>query len=309
MWKKCLSLFGLGLIALLIVGCKSNEQESTTKNETKIVQTEMGEVEVPTNPKNVLVNWYVHDVVSLGVKPVGYAGWAHESMPMYDNMKDIPVVEKWEKEELLSYEPDVIITYDKEDFDKFAKVAPVVVIPESKTPEERLTFLGEVLGKENQAKELITTFEEKLDAAKETFNQEAFKGKTFSIFEDWGSGSFGVGYETASRGGTLIYEKLGLTYPDKLKELIESSGETRNGLSYEVAADYFGDYIIWFLQPDVKESEFQKTKIWPTIPAVKENRVLIVPGDLNGLFYYSDVSSLTGQLDYFSENFDTLISK
>ena len=43
--------------------------------------------------------------------------------------------------------------------------------------------------------------------------------------------------------------------------------------AYEVAADYFGDYIIWFLQPGFKESEFQKTKIWETIPAVKENRV------------------------------------
>ena len=309
MWKKYLSLFGLGIIALLVVGCKAQTEDSSKEKDVKVIETEMGKVEVPTNPKNVLVNWYVHDVVSLGVNPVGYAGWAHESMPMFKEMKDIPVVEKWEKEELLSYEPDLIITYDKEDFDKFSKIAPVVVVSESKTPEERLTFLGEVLGKEDKAKELIQTFEDKLEVAKATFEKEEFKAKTFSIFEDWGSGSFGVGYETASRGGTLLYEKIGLTYPDKLKDLIESSGESRKGLSYEVAADYFGDYIIWFLQPDVKESEFQKTKIWPTIPAVKEDRVLIVPGDLNGLFYYSDVSSLTGQLEYFTEHFDSLIKK
>ncbi|MBO0428535.1 ABC transporter substrate-binding protein [Vagococcus fluvialis] len=309
MWKKFLSLFGLGLIAFLIVGCKSQTQETNKESEAKVIKTEMGDVEVPTNPEKVLVNWYVQDVVSLDVIPVGFAGWAQEAMPLYNKMKDIPVVEKWEKEELLSYEPDLIITYDKEDFEKFSKIAPVVVIPESKTPEERLLFLGDVLGKEDQAKELVKTFEDKLEAAKTTFDKEEFKGKTFSIFEDWGSGSFGVGYETESRGGTLLYNKLGLTYPEKLKELIETSGEARKGLSYEVAADYFGDYVIWFLQPEVKESEFQKTKIWPTIPAVKDGKILIVPGELNGLFYYSDVASLIGQLDYFTENFDSLIKK
>lgn len=67
--------------------------------------------------------------------------------------------------------------------------------------------------------------------------------------------------------------------------------------------------VITFLQPEVKESEFQKTKIWPTIPAVKDGKILIVPGELNGLFYYSDVASLIGQLDYFTEYFDSLIKK
>lgn len=307
MWKKFLSLLSLGLLAILIVGCKSTGSESADNKETKVIQTEMGEVEIPTNPKKVLVNWYVHDVASLGVEPVGYSGWAQEAMPMYDKIKDVPAIEKWEKEELLSYEPDLIITYDKEDFDKFSKIAPVVVITESKSPEERLTLLGEVLGKEKEAQTLVDQFEEKLAEAKETFAKDEFKGKTFSIFEDWGSASYGVYYETGSRGGTLLYDYIGLTYPDKLKELIEKSKQTREGLSYEVAADYFGDYIIWFLQPDVKESEFQQTKIWPTIPAVKEGRILTVPGELNGLFYYSDVSSLIGQLDYFTEIFDSLI--
>ncbi len=307
MWKKFLSVLSLGLLALLVVGCTSGKEETKDKATTKIIDTEMGKVEVPTKPKNVLVNWYIHDVASLGVTPVGYAGWAQEAMPMYKEIKGIPAIEKWEKEELLSYEPDLIITYDKDDFKKFSKIAPVVVITEKKTPEERLEILGEVLGKEKEAKKLLSTFDEKLTKAKVNFAKDEFKGKTFSIFEDWGSASYGVFYETASRGGTLLYDHIGLTYPEKLKELIEKTGETREGLSYEVAADYFGDYVIWFLQPGKEDSEFEKTKIWPTIPAVKEGRILTVPGDLNGMFYYSDVLSLTHQLDYFVENFDKLI--
>lgn len=308
MWKKVLSLLSLSLVMIFLVSCKGSE-EGAKEATTKTVETEMGKVEIPTKPKKVLVNWYIHDVVSLGVTPVGYLGWAQEAMPMYKEMKEIPVIEKWEKEELLSYEPDLIITYDKEDYKKFSKIAPVVVISEKKTPEERLKILGEVLGKEQEADKLVTDFNKKLETSKESFKKEAFKDKTFSIFEDWGSGSYGVYYETGSRGGTLLYDYIGLTYPDKLKELVEKTNQTREGLSYEVAADYFGDYVIWFLQPGFKESEFQKTKIWSTIPAVKEDRVLIVPGEMNGLFYYSDVLSMIQQLDYFTNQFDKLIQK
>lgn len=308
MWKKLISLLGLSLVAVLLVSCQSGSQTEQEKT-TKVVETEMGKVEVPTKPKKVLVNWYVHDVVSLGVTPVGYQGWAQEAMPKYKEMKEIPAIEKWEKEELLSYEPDLIISYDKEDFKKFSKIAPVIVISEKMTSEERLKFLGEILGKEKEAEEIIKEFNQKLAKSKESFAKEEFKGKTFSIFEDWGSGSYGIYYETGSRGGKLLYDYIGLTYPDKLKELIEKSSQKREALSYEVAADYFGDYVIWFLQPGFKESEFQKTKIWETTSAVKENHVLVVPGDLNGLFFYSDVLSMSHQLDYFTSNFDKLVQK
>lgn len=308
MWKKFISLLGLSLVAILLVSCQSGSQTEQEKT-TKVVETEMGKVEVPTKPKKILVNWYVHDVVSLGVTPVGYQGWAQEAMPKYKEMKEIPAIEKWEKEELLSYEPDLIISYDKEDFKKFSKIAPVIVISEKMTSEERLKFLGEILGKEKEAEEIIKEFNQKLAKSKESFAKEEFKGKTFSIFEDWGSGSYGIYYETGSRGGKLLYDYIGLTYPDKLKELIEKSSQKREALSYEVAADYFGDYVIWFLQPGFKESEFQKTKIWETTSAVKENHVLVVPGDLNGLFFYSDVLSMSHQLDYFTSNFDKLVQK
>lgn len=308
MWKKFISLLGLSLVAVLLVSCQSGSQTEQEKT-TKVVETEMGKVEVPTKPKKVLVNWYVHDVVSLGVTPVGYQGWAQEAMPKYKEMKEIPAIEKWEKEELLSYEPDLIISYDKEDFKKFSKIAPVIVISEKMTSEERLKFLGEILGKEKEAEEIIKEFNQKLAKSKESFAKEEFKGKTFSIFEDWGSGSYGIYYETGSRGGKLLYDYIGLTYPDKLKELIEKTSQKREALSYEVAADYFGDYVIWFLQPGFKESEFQKTKIWETTSAVKENHVLVVPGDLNGLFFYSDVLSMSHQLDYFTSNFDKLVQK
>lgn len=301
--KKLVGLLSVIGLSVLLVACSSQSGSSTTtKKETKMVKTEMGEIEIPVNPQRVLVNWYVGDLLALDITPVGYAGWAQETMTFYDTLKDIPAIEKWEKEELLSYEPDLIITYDKADFDKFAKVAPVLVIPEDEmTPIERVEFLGEALGKEEAAKKAVTNFETSLAQAKDLFAKPEYQDKTFSVFQDWGSDSYGVYFETGSRGGTILYDYLNLKKPAKLEELIESSGEGRGALSYEVAADYFGDYVMWFLQED-KPSEFAETAIWKSIPAVKADHVTSIPGEYTGLFFYSDVLSLTGQLDYFVKN-------
>lgn len=286
----------------------SSPQQSESKQDYHTVNTVMGDVEIPINPQRVVVNWYIGDVIASGLNVVGYYCWAQQSMPFYDEMIKTTKIEKWEPEEVLSLEPDLIITYSKDDFEKFSKVAPVLVIEESMSDTERVRFIGEVTGNSDTANKNIEIFETKLADAKEVFNKDAFDGKTFSIMEDWGSSGewSGIGYETGSRGGKLIYTYLELEYPSKLAELIQSSGEGRGTISYETAHEYFGDYILWCRQ-EGKESEYAQTEIWKSIPAVAENRVLEIPGEYQGLFYYSDVLSLSAQLDYIIEALNLLV--
>lgn len=277
----------------------NSDATAAEQSATRTVQTVKGEIEVPTNPQRVVVNWYAGDVFALDLNIVGYYCWAQETMPFYDKMMDSTKIENWEREDVMALDPDLIVTYDEADFDKFNSIAPVLVVPEGDiTSLERVKILGEATGREDLANDAVATFEAKLAEAKEKFKGEAFEGKTFSILEDWGpSGDWsGIGYETDSRGGTLVYHHLGLGIPQKLQELIDS-GQGRGTLSYEVAHEYFGDYILWFRKEGV-ESEYQKTEIWKSIPAVIENHVVEIPGNYQGLFYYSDVLSLTAQLDY-----------
>jgi iron complex transport system substrate-binding protein len=273
---------------------------------TRKVKTAMGEVEVPTNPQRVIVNWYVGDVFTLGIKPVAINAWSQKTMPFFDKFDGIPKIEKWEAEEILKYDPDLIITYDAKDFEKLSKLAPVIVVPEGdvKTT-DRLAFLGEATGRTTQAKEAIATFEKKLAEAKEKLSSGVFKDKNFSILQDWGRSTYGVMYETGSRGGTLLYEYLGLSKPAKLEQLVKDSGKGRDSLSYEVASQYFGDYVLWFLKEGY-DSEYAKTEIWNSIPAVKNGNIIEIPADYSGLFYYSDVASMTGQLDFIV---DKLLAK
>lgn len=275
----------------------TDKQENGESSATRKVTTVTGEIEIPANPQRIVVNWYIGDVFTLGFEPAGIYAWAQETMPFYDKFGDIPIIEKWDAESIMSLDPDLIVTYDPLDADKFSKIAPVLVVPETTvSPVERLQFLGEATGREAEAKAAIKQFEDKLAEAQAELNADIFKDKTFSIFQDWGADSYGVFYETGSRGGTLLYEHLHLKKPQKLEELVKDSGNGRGSLSYEVAAQYFGDYVIWFLMED-KVSEFAQTEIWKSIPAVAAGNIIEIPGEYTGLFFYSDVVSMTAQME------------
>ncbi|MBU5425076.1 ABC transporter substrate-binding protein [Tissierella pigra] len=307
----CLAIFST---LIFVVGCSNTNNESPAssknleENTTRVVNTVMGDIEVPANPERVVVNWYIGDAFALGLNVVGHYAWDQETMPFYDKFASSTKIESWEREDVMTLEPDLIITYSEDDFEKFNKIAPVLVIPESGISSiKRVKIIGEATGKSAEAEAAVKKFETKLEDAKKTFNSGDFEGKTFSIMEDWGpSGDWsGVYYETGSRGGTLVYEYLGLKYPDKLAALIQKTGEGRGHLSYEVAHEYFGDYILWCRQ-EGKESEYAKTDIWKSIPAVAEGRLVEIPGKYQGLFFYSDVMSLTAQLDYMVDALNSL---
>ncbi|WP_312502499.1 ABC transporter substrate-binding protein [Lacrimispora sp.] len=299
--KKIGSIFCFMFAFLFaLTGCSRVSRVNSEALDTHTINTVMGDIEVPKEPQRVVVNWYIGDVLSLDLNVVGYYAWEQETMPFYDKFSSDTKLESWAAEDIMAAEPDLIITYQTEDFEKFGKIAPVMVIPEeSVSSVDRLRIIGEATGKAKEAEALIAVFEEKLAAAKEELQSKKYQGKTFSIMEDWGpSGDWnGVAYETGSRGGTLVYNYLDLKKPEKLEKLIEESSNNRGTLSYEVAHEYFGDYILWF-QQEGKESEYAKTDIWKSIPAVAEGRIAEIPGKYQGLFYYSDLASLTAQLDY-----------
>lgn len=300
MKKRGMLLCSMLLLCLAMVGCGNASSSNNEETNTHTIDTVMGEIEVPKKPERVVVNWYIGDAFSLDLNVVGYFAWEQETMPFYDKFSTSIKLKNWAAEDIMAVEPDLIITYAPEDYEKFNKIAPVLVIPEGDVNSaQRLRLIGAATGKEVESEVLITTFDEKLAVVKAELHNEKYAGKTFSILEDWGpSGEWsGVAYETGSRGGTLVYDYLELKMPEKLEQLIAKSGEGRGSLSYEVAHEYFGDYILWF-QQEGKESEYAKSDIWKSIPAVAEGRVAEIPGKNLGLFFYDDITSLTAQLDY-----------
>lgn len=73
------------------------------------------------------------------------------------------------------------------------------------------------------------------------YTEDAF----ISINQDWGSSGAwaGIAFEAESRGETLIYRYLGMQIPEKSQALFDKSGDSYALLSYEVAHEYFRDYM------------------------------------------------------------------
>lgn len=306
--------FGVLMSLILMAGCSSESDQDTLSNAqdgTRTVETPMGEIEVPMNPQRIVVNWYIGDMYTLDLNVVGYNAWAHETMPFYEEMINTTSIENWEQEDVMALEPDLIITYSEDDYTTFNSIAPVlVVLEDGKTPEERLRIIAEATGRQEEAEEAISEFESTIADLKTKVEQSDLADKTFSVNQDWGSASYGVYYETGSRGGSLIYNYLGLSMPENLVNLIDESGEGRGGLSYEVAADYYGDYIVWF-RPDNGEegpSEYEQLPIWDSLEQVQDGHVMTISGDMMGLFYYDDMLSMIGQVNYLADKFDEVMN-
>ncbi|WP_263560305.1 hypothetical protein [Paenibacillus polymyxa] len=52
----------------------SAKEEAISESGTRTVSTIKGDVKVPANPQRVVVNWYIGDVFTLGIKPAAVFG-------------------------------------------------------------------------------------------------------------------------------------------------------------------------------------------------------------------------------------------
>lgn len=283
-------------LSIIISGCSKapaanvvTEASNDLKNSGRIINTSQGDVEVPAEPKRVIATYGMGDLLALGVKPVATnnaKGTAYEK-----EVADLPVWDKFESEEIMSYEPDLIFVVNQEQYDQVSKIAPTIMIPFTELSlEERVTYLGEVLNKEEEAKKALSEFKEKIGKAKETMKESGLDTLTYSIFDTSSDGRIFVYGDKWGRGGDLIYSQLNLKAPDVIQKDIIGKDQYRE-LSMESVKEYAGDYII--LSGEL--GFLSDNPVWNSIPAVKEGHVIRIDHDL---FYDIDLYSSNVQLDF-----------
>ncbi|WP_051464626.1 MULTISPECIES: ABC transporter substrate-binding protein [Clostridia] len=283
-------------LTLIISGCSKapaanavTEASNDLKTSGRIVNTSQGDVEVPAEPKRVIATYGMGDLLALGVKPVATynaRGTAYEK-----EVADLPVWDKFESEEIMSYDPDLIFVVNQEQYDKVSKIAPTIMIPFTELSlEERVTYLGEVLNKEEEAKKALSEFKEKIGKAKETMKESGLDTMTYSIFDTSSDGRIFVYGDKWGRGGDLIYSQLKLKAPDVIQKDIIGKDQYRE-LSIESVKEYAGDYII--LSGEL--GFLSDNPVWNSIPAVKAGHVIRIDHDL---FYDIDLYSSNVQLDF-----------
>lgn len=277
-----------------------NSQVSKTGG-TKIVKTIRGDVEIPKTPQKVVVmNYAFGDILALGVTPAAVNDyWAIAGSAVEDLLKDIPRVS--EPEEILSIEPDLIITaYEKdEDYEKLSKIAPTISFGNAKdttkhTLEERLTFLSEVLGVESTKKDrVIAEYNEYVSGAKKALMDAGFGDKTFTFITN-SMDNPGIVVSTY-KGAYALYDVLGMQRSKKGQEIYES-GEWYVDLSLEVLPEYCEDYLV--IYGDGITNALSGNGVYENLNAVKNDRVILMNEYLST---FNDVISVKKQVEFFTQ--------
>ncbi|RXZ82957.1 ABC transporter substrate-binding protein [Paenibacillaceae bacterium] len=238
------------------------------------------EVIVPANPQRILAGYLEDHLLTLGVKPIGQ--WSVKDSPMkylQGELEGIPnIPHDLPYEVAVGFEPDLILIGDEslltnDKYESYAKIAPTYALGNEINSDWRKALLqiGEVLDKKEVAEQALSAYNEQAEAAKaqlkatsETAPSAAaiwLVAKTFWIVSDDES------------SGAVLYEDLGLTVPEIVKQISQGDGGIWKSISMEKLAELDADHIFLVNSDTATGAEALNDPIWKTIKAVKNGNV------------------------------------
>ena len=292
------------LLILFLGACNSDTKDSKaseTKEESTTItyESETGPVEVPADPKRVVVlSTYAGNVAALDVNLIGVDSWS-KSNPGYDSyLADVEEVSEENLEKIIELDPDLIIgSSTTQNLDKIKEIAPTVTFTYGKV--DYLTQhleIGKLLNKEKEAQAWIDDFKERSTVAGEEIKAVIGADATVSVIENFDKQLYVFG-DNWGRGTEVIYQAMGLNMPEKVKEMALEAGYY--ALSLEVLPEYAGDYVIFSKVAD-QDNSFQETDVFKNIPAVQNGQLFEANAEE---FYFNDPISLDYQLEFFKDSF------
>ncbi|RLL46586.1 ferrichrome ABC transporter substrate-binding protein [Oceanobacillus piezotolerans] len=284
-------LFSL-LIALLLVlsacGNDNASQDSGTKEENPAeksevtLDSEMGEVTIPADAERIIAPFHEDALLALGVTPV--AKWAiGETLQNHleDQLSNVPKIE-WTMplEQVLSYEPDLIILENNLDsyegtYEEYNKIAPTYIMTEETTGDWRkqIETFGKLLGKEQEAEQAITGYEEKIDEASAQLD-EAIGDETVAAI--WVIGGQFFLFEKDRHSAEVLYSELGVNYPSLVEDLGEAQA-TWDPISLEKLSELDADHVFLLAAEGEEGLEtLENSDVWQSIPAEQNGNVYVL---------------------------------
>lgn len=299
--KKTL-LISLALVAtIFLVAC--GHTKTTTQNDLSAMPKIDGFTyhgDIPKNPKKV-VNFaysYTGYLLELGVNVSSYSLDNEINSPAFgDKLKGAKKLTSEDTEAIAAENPDLIVVFSTDkNIKQLKQIAPVLVIEYGKRDYlQMLTDLGQVFDKEKEAKDWLDSWKTQVAQAKKELEPYLSASTTFTVMDFYDKNIYLYG-DNWGRGGELIYDALGYSAPQKVKDDVFKPGFF--GVSQEVIGDYIGDYALLNVSETTKNaaSSLKESDVWQNIPAVQNKHVLEVD---ESLFYFSDPMSLEKQLPAF----------
>lgn len=281
---------------LLVVGC-SNKKEEVIETGTKTVVDMAGRsVEIPANVEKVYATGTLGTIMLHTLSPEKIAGLNSEMSEMElkylgEANKDTPVLGSWKGtqyngniEELLMVKPDVIINMgdvseayisDSEEIEKQTGIPVLMVDGSINKTKESYTFLGEVLNKEDRAKQLSDYFSQTMDGVKK-FVDSIPEEERVAVYYAMGP----KGLETELRG-SINSEIIEIAGGINVAGDNWKSEARRVQVSLEQVILENPDTIIISIDGDNNHqvyNDITSNSSWGVINAVKEGKVYEIPG-------------------------------
>ncbi|MGL4736496.1 MAG: siderophore ABC transporter substrate-binding protein [Cellulosilyticaceae bacterium] len=227
--KKVFALMLVGMMGVVGVGCSQTKDEtaqgaaSSQTQETLRITHEYGEVEVPKNPTSVAVTDFgiLDTMQALGVEAVTGVPQDTSSIPQYleaymgTAYTNIGGLKEPNFEVLYELAPQVIFISGRQadQYEELSRIAPVIYMTVDNNDyksslEKNVTLLGDLFGKEKEAKALMNNFNEQVEEVRTLATEKNATGLIAMV----NKGEVSV-FGANSRFG-LLHNTLGITPAD-----------------------------------------------------------------------------------------------
>ncbi|MGW0737312.1 ABC transporter substrate-binding protein [Streptomyces sp. NPDC002851] len=252
----------------------------------RTIEHAMGKTELKAEPKRVVVLdvGELDNVVSLGVKPVGYAPTeGDDGIPEYlkkdaGSPKDVGTINALNMEAIAALKPDLILGSELRAaklYPQLSKIAPTVFsIRPGFTWKENYLLNAAALDKESEAKSKLAAYEKKAKQLGEDLAEKDGKKPSVTMLR-YMPGMIRL-YAKASFIGTIL-EDVGVERP-KNQQINDLAAE----ISPEKIDEADADWIFTGVYGDAKETDRAKAEgnpLWQKLGAVKAGQAKNVPDE------------------------------
>ena len=278
---------------------QDTEETGSSENGERTVTDAMGhEVTVPEEPKRVIASYLEDYLVALDITPVAQwsvADGASVQGYLQDSLKDVPTLpHDLPLETVASFEPDLLLMdsagmVEGNKYDQYSKIAPTYVVGEAENNDWRdeLKRVGEVFGKEEEADQVLEDYEQKAEETKQQV-QESIGDE--SVAAIWLVGDTFYVVNDQLSAGDVLYNDLGLTKPNVVKEIADKSTANWSEISLEKLAELDADHI-FLINSDGDGAKKLQDNIWQNIPAVKNGNIYEYSADKTSWLYTGPVAN------------------
>lgn len=252
-------------------------------------------------------------VLALGVKPVGAVDWFGErpfgkwpwAQPLWGSTPPEIVGERDEYnfEKIAALKPDLILAQysgmTKENYETLSQIAPTVGQPakydDYAAPWQDMTLaIGQALGKEAQAKELIAGIDKRF--ADVRAQHPEWSGRTAAVVDPYEPGQYAV--FAGSDPKAVFLTELGFKIPDAITK--EAGKENAVVVSSERLDLVDVDRLLFLSGDPTAESRVKADKVYAGLAVAKEGRATFLPYEeppLGGALSFNTVLSIPYAID------------